>query len=114
MPLEPDPLSGEKMPSQTMHWLSVAEPVQAWSSGQSVPSTLAWRYRKTGWLWLLAANQRGRSLDRSRLAGWLWPHVALGQARANLRVLLTDLQSVWKAAALPAVWVVQRDSLTGR
>lgn len=111
MPLEPDPLSGEKMPSQTMHWLSVAEPVQAWSSGQSVPSTLAWRYRKTGWLWLLAANQRGRSLDRSRLAGWLWPHVALGQARANLRVLLTDLQSVWKAAALPAVWVVQRDSL---
>lgn len=111
MQLESDPLSGEKIPGQSMHWLSVAEPVQAWSSGQSVPRTLAWRYRKTGWLWLLAANQRGRSLDRSRLAGWLWPHVALGQARANLRVLLTDLQSVWKGAGLPAVWLVQRDSL---
>lgn len=94
------------------HWVSVADPLRAWREGQAQPETLAWRYRKTGWLWFLAASQRGRPLERARLAHWLWPHAAASQARANLRVLMADLQSVWKAAALPPVWTVQRDSLT--
>ncbi|GAA4418209.1 AAA family ATPase [Acidovorax lacteus] len=92
-------------------WVSVAEPVQAWNPGTLMPRSLSWRYRKTGWLWLLAATHRGRPLDRSRLAAWLWPQASVAQARANLRVLLADLQAVWKAAELPALWSVQRDSL---
>lgn len=106
-----EPVAGPWGAGEVLHWVSVAEPVQAFSPGEATPRVLAWRYRKTGWLWLLAASQRGRPLDRARLAAWLWPGVATAQARANLRVLLTDLQAVWKGAQLPPVWTVQRDSV---
>src|SRR5262245_20414312 len=57
------------------------------------------RSQKGQWLLALLALRHGREVERSWLAGLLWPDSAEPQALANLRNSLTDLRQVLGAAA---------------
>src|SRR5258706_10451828 len=50
------------------------------------------RSRKTEWLLALLALRCGRRVDRSWLAGTLWPDSAQQTAFGNLRTTLNDLR----------------------
>src|SRR5437588_10744987 len=52
------------------------------------------RSRAGQWLLALLALRRGQEVDRSWLAGTLWPESSESQARYNLRRNLTDLRRV--------------------
>ncbi|WP_460509360.1 AAA family ATPase [Hydrogenophaga soli] len=93
-----------------LHFLSFFNGVWLWS-GDSAAVQLHWRYRKTPILLALVAAQRGRAWTRARLAELLWPKADASQAKANLRVLLVDLQSVWRSHGLPELWRIDRQQV---
>lgn len=64
-------------------------PFEALVSGRSLPPL---RSRKTLWLLALLALKRGREIERSWLAGTLWPESAEPQALTGLRQVLSDLR----------------------
>jgi predicted ATPase/DNA-binding SARP family transcriptional activator len=64
-------------------------PFEARLNGTSLPRL---RTRKGEWLLALLLLHHGRPLERSQLAGLLWPDSSQPQALANLRLTLSDLR----------------------
>jgi hypothetical protein len=91
-------------------WLTFWDGLRFWRD-ENGGQPLRWRYRKTEILVALAASQRGKPWSRSRLAELLWSDAMPTKAKANLRVLLSDLQAVWREAALPPLWDINREEV---
>lgn len=72
---------------------------------------LSFKYRKTAALLGYLAAQGRREVRRELLAQWLWPDLDVQAGRANLRVVLADLQAQWRQLALPDAIRVERDWL---
>ncbi len=70
---------------------------------------LAFKYRKTAALLGYLASQGRREVRRELLAQWLWPDLDMQAGRANLRVVLADLQAQWRQLELPDAIRVERD-----
>ena len=72
-------------------------PFEAQLNGAPLPGL---RRRKARWLLALLALRAGREIERTWLAGLLWPETAEAAALKNLRSSLADLrQSLGSAAA---------------
>lgn len=70
---------------------------------------LHFKYRKTAALLGYLVSQPRREVRRDLLAQLLWPDLDLQAGRANLRVVLADLQAQWRKLALPDAIRVERD-----
>ncbi|KQR63011.1 AAA family ATPase [Acidovorax sp. Leaf160] len=70
---------------------------------------LHFKYRKTAALLGYLVSQPRREVRRELLAQLLWPDLDLQAGRANLRVVLADLQAQWRKLALPEAIRVERD-----
>ncbi len=70
---------------------------------------LQFKYRKSTALLGYLIGQARREVRRELLAQWLWPDLDTQAGRANLRVVLADLQAQWRQLALPGTIRVERD-----
>ncbi|WP_208935973.1 AAA family ATPase [Paracidovorax avenae] len=70
---------------------------------------LQFKYRKSAALLGYLIGQARREVRRELLAQWLWPDLDTQAGRANLRVVLADLQAQWRQLALPGTIRVERD-----
>lgn len=67
------------------------------------------RYQKGIALLGYLSCQPGKVVRRESLADLLWPDLDAASGRANLRVVLADIQSVLKSLNLPHILTAQRD-----
>jgi predicted ATPase/DNA-binding SARP family transcriptional activator len=92
LPTESANLTGAAAPP---FLLRLFGPMEVWRNGEPLPRV---RARKGQWLLALLAL-RGAPVERSWLAGMLWPESRDTQAAHSLRMLLTDLRKTLGPAA---------------
>lgn len=95
------------VPLDSLPLLTFFDPPALLQAGGNVD--VHFRYQKGIALLGYLSCQPGKVVRREALADLLWPDLDASSGRANLRVVLADIQSVLKSLNLPHILTAQRD-----
>ncbi|GAB3359752.1 MULTISPECIES: AAA family ATPase [Giesbergeria] len=74
-------------------------------------TAIKFKYKKSVAILAFLAYQPGRLVSRDALARYFWPHQDASSAKANLRVVISDITKTWQSIGLPPAIQIDRENV---